>query len=193
MESLGFKDVRTAAAVDAHTLSMSPWLDLMFRDNDFGSRTSTIACACSHYFLWKHIADESTDLNGRQAALIVEDDCVFSESFVRHLDEKSDEINSLPVVFFGWTRIEGPDVSSDLKQAPELVPLDKTGYIGGYFCYSLTRESARALVDCVDRHGIRHGVDMVIPFYTDLRVYASRPQLAFSPMATVSNGVDSDV
>ena len=92
LAAAGFTNIHVMEAIDGHSLSMTPWLDKMFVDNDFISRRGIIGCACSHYFVWKHLCESTFDMNGFDHALIVEDDIILSDTAMVTLNEMQESI-----------------------------------------------------------------------------------------------------
>lgn len=190
LRSLGFPTVHAVEAVDGKNLTMNPWLDKMFANNDFGSRRSVIGCACSHYFLWKHIAEDES-ISGH--VLILEDDCKLVDNVIAKLQEQASAIASHSFVLLGYHRQHAFPFSLAPVESVSIEPLDKGSFCGGFFAYMIDRATARSMVDFCDTHGIKYGIDMVIPLETTIPVHCILPPLVHSPIASASNKVDTDI
>jgi GR25 family glycosyltransferase involved in LPS biosynthesis len=190
LESIGFTSIHPVEAVDGTKLVMNPWLDKMFAGNDFGSRRSIIGCACSHYFLWKHIAEDESI---KSHVLILEDDCHLVDNAATILATNADVIATKQFVYLGVTRVNPFPLSLAPVDSISFDPLDKSVYYGGFFAYMIDRATARAMVDFCDTHGIKYGIDVVIPLESTISTCVVHPPLAHSPIALSTNAVDTDI
>ncbi len=117
-----------------------------------------IGCFASHYLLWRRC------LESREPFVILEDDSVLDDSFVRTLEIASELLPKFPLVRLGLTwEAEGSEVALSLPDGFELVSLAQGTY--GTQCYMLSDIAAEALVD--------HAAVWSLP----LDIYVDRPEI----------------
>ena len=119
-----------------------------------------IGCFLSHYFIWKYIADHNIDI-----ALILEDDCIFLDSFNTQL-KKILQVHHTTYDYFTLGRIKNND---KCNMGPEIV-IDEEYVIPKYsynaHAYILTNTGAKILAnDLVIKNIIP--VDEYIPMMYD--------------------------
>ncbi len=181
-------------AVDGTAISMTDELRLLFRDNDFGDRRGFVGCALSHLALWRQTADGSA-----AACLIFEDDAEVDSGFLDELRATILAVNSIDVhwdiVLLGYepwpdAPREDPVAAADVR----VRPMRWDRYLGGLYCYLLSRSGARRLVDLVERDGIRHGIDwFIMKQQAELSAFEVLVPLADSPLVSHGSDVDSDI
>jgi GR25 family glycosyltransferase involved in LPS biosynthesis/tetratricopeptide (TPR) repeat protein len=170
-------------AVDGQELKSTDEIRRLFNDNDFGNRRGFIGCALSHYYLWKRlVADENNDFY-----LILEDDIKFTA--VPKIDPSKD------IVFYGYSMFSSErekKSKEDASRSPGLYPLDLNRYIGGFFAYSVNKRGAQSLLDYIDQHGIKHGIDYLIKKHRG-DYYEAYPPVAFTEWNEGGKKIDSDI
>jgi glycosyl transferase family 25 len=99
-----------------------------------------IGCFASHYLLWQRC------LEAREPFVIMEDDVVVDDGFVRALETASELISTFPMVRLGLT-LEAADTEPilSLPHDFELVSLGSRTY--GAQCYILSDIGAKALLE----------------------------------------------
>ncbi len=117
-----------------------------------------IGCFASHYLLWQRC------IEARKPLVIMEDDAVLDEGFVRTLETASELISTFPLVRLGLSwEAAGSEVVLPLPHGFELVSLAPGTY--GTQCYILSEVAATALVD--------HAAVWSLP----VDIYFDRPQI----------------
>ena len=79
--------------INEHTKHLS-----LFYNNDYGNRKGFIACALSHYNLWKQLLEDTST----NYYLILEDDVKLSANFLKHINNNITEMRDKPILFFGY-------------------------------------------------------------------------------------------
>ncbi len=117
-----------------------------------------IGCFASHYLLWERC------IEARKPFVIMEDDVVVDDGFVRTLEIVSELISTFPLVRLGLTaEAAGSGVVLPLPHGFELVSLASGTF--GTQCYILSDVAAKALVD--------HAAVWSLP----VDIYFDRPQI----------------
>lgn len=150
--------------------------------------------ALSHLALWRQTADGSA-----AACLIFEDDAEVDSGFLDELRATILAVNSIDVhwdiVLLGYepwpdAPREDPVAAADVR----VRPMRWDRYLGGLYCYLLSRSGARRLVDLVERDGIRHGIDwFIMKQQAELSAFEVLVPLADSPLVSHGSDVDSDI
>lgn len=117
-----------------------------------------VGCFASHYLLWQRCVE------ARKPFVIIEDDALLDDGFVRTLETVSELISTFPLLRLGLTAEgAGSGVVLPLPQGFEVVSLAPGTY--GTQCYILSDIAAKALVD--------HAAVWSFP----VDIYLDRPQI----------------
>jgi GR25 family glycosyltransferase involved in LPS biosynthesis len=185
---------RRFPAVDGTTIQMTDDLRLLFRNNDFADRRGNIGCALSHLRLWREIADGSS-----AACLIFEDDAQVEPGFVDELRATVQAVDSIDadwhIVFLGY--VVWPDAGSDTPVRTfdaRVCPMRWDRYLGGTYCYLISKDGASRLVELAETGGVHHGIDRFVMYQqSELSAFEVLVPLARSPLASAQSQVDSDI
>ena len=190
-------------AVDGLKLLLTDELEIMFSDNDFGTKRGAIGCALSHLELWKQLIND--DLYNKY--LVLEDDIEIDENIKFKLNQMNDilnydnnENNNWDIIYLGFhiynkNKNKYNEKINTIKQL-SIIPYDTEITIGGTFGYIINLSGANKLVNYIKNNGIKHGIDYLM-FHCaeemDLKHYELVPQLVFSDFVGESIKVDSDI
>jgi len=73
-------------------------------------------------------------------------------------------------------------------------PLNKDLYIGATHCYSVNKRGARLLVEYIEAHGIKHGIDYLMKIANNgLECYETQPHLALADWNEAGKQIDTDI
>jgi GR25 family glycosyltransferase involved in LPS biosynthesis len=181
-------------AIDGRTLEVSVELKKLFIGNDFGNRKGIIGCALSHYNLWKQLLNDDNN----EYYVIIEDDIDLCPNFNNNFEKLKVDFNEKELIFFGYSMFQSNrnryfDIYNLDSDNINVVPLDYNLYIGGTFGYSINKKGAQILIDYIERHGIKHGIDYLIKIVEDLHCYESRPQIVFTEWNESDKAIDTDI
>ena len=180
-------------AVDGKDLTPTSQIVTLFQGNDFGNRRGVIGCALTHYNLWKQLLESDVDY-----FLIMEDDFRIIKTFKTDIEtinfEKYD-ILLMGYHMFSETldrvkhiyRVENEYVNLTIDR------LQMDYYIGGTHCYSINKNGARKLVDYIEKHGIKHGIDYLFKIVPELECFETRPHISFAEWNEGDKAIDSDI
>jgi GR25 family glycosyltransferase involved in LPS biosynthesis len=185
-------------AVDGSTIIPTLEMKELFKDNDFGYRRGVIGCALSHLNIWKDLVnDKSNDYY-----IIMEDDCTLMDGFKEKIEEitTSTVINNKDMILLGYSMYN--EVRNNLKDTYNnttikhlnIVPLNTNIYIGGFFCYVISKSGAMKLLQFINNNGIKHGIDYLIKIIPNflINVFEVQPQIAFSNWHETPN-IDTNI
>jgi GR25 family glycosyltransferase involved in LPS biosynthesis len=182
-------------ACDGTNLELTKEIYDLFKTNDFGSRKCVIACALSHYELWKKLVkDESNDFY-----IIMEDDFYVCQNFKNKTQNLYNNFKEKDVVFLGYHMYEEhrnsmKDIYSREDEKIELHTFNKNIYIGGFFSYSINKAGAQKLIDFININGIQHGIDYLVKVCKEVECYELQPHICFSKWyEKVDVLVDTDI
>ena len=182
-------------AVDGKSLTYTPEIDKLFKNNDFHSRRGFIGCALSHYYLWKELVNSNDPYY-----IIIEDDAKFCSNFKNKLEKIKDKLPSNDIIFLGYlkSKEDTEKYKSKYNTESDDMLIDKLStslYIGGTHCYSITKEGASGLIDFIEMYGIRHGIDYLITKVQKIiPTYETIPHLSFAEWTNTTNDIiDSDI
>jgi GR25 family glycosyltransferase involved in LPS biosynthesis len=141
-------------AVDGRTLSLTPEIQQLFRNNDFEYRAGTIGCALSHYRIWQALLQQPA----AHGYLVFEDDVLFSNDFAQRWPEI---LRSLPFDAQGSLDFDLLYLGGMLcgRQLNPYLGLALNGFGHGTFSYFITQRGARTLLREVERTGIERALD----------------------------------
>ena len=176
-------------ATDGNNLEITSDIIELFKGNDFGNRKGVIGCALTHYKLWKKLI-ESED----EYYLIMEDDFTLCSDFKNKLE--SNNYSRYDTLFCGYhmfsnVREKVRDIYEKGDTKIDKLVMDQ--YIGGLFCYSINRKGAKKLVEYIEKHGIKHGIDYLFKIIPELECYETQPQICFSDWNENGKIIDSDI
>ena len=183
-------DIERFNAVDGQTLTSTPELTAMFKNNTFKSRKGVMGCYLSHFNLWKELAN-STD----EYYLICEDDIILETNFKRYLDQIYPECleKKYNAVLFGYTT-DKEYVRHFYEHGEDriyIMPLRRQEFLwGGAFCYLLHRNYAIQLVNKIETDGAKEPID--IELVKD-NIHISAPSIVSTEFMTSFKEVDSDI
>ena len=181
-------------AVDGKTLTLTPDIVSIFKDNDFGYRRGFIGCALSHYKLWRELLDSNDSYY-----IILEDDVQLIPSFVNKVQTLLNKIQDHHLIFLGYhmtTNNRQIHTKYLTDEEPIIEDLNTTLCIGGTHCYYISKEGASALVDFIDMYGIKHGIDyLMTKVQKVITAYETIPHLATAEWVDTKNenNIDSDI
>lgn len=182
-------------AVDGKELKESDKMLKLFDGNDFNNRRNIIGCALSHYNLWKKLV-KSND----QYYIIMEDDVTLCKNFKNIILNNIFSIKNKNIIFFGYLMTNNNKNKYLNKYYNEsdiinISPINKSLFIGGTHCYSITKEAASSLIDFIDIYGIKNGIDYFMVKVQQINiVYESVPHIAFAEWNEfIDNKIDSDI
>ena len=181
-------------AVDGKTLEPCHELIQLFRDNDFQYKKGVMGCALSHYMLWQQLVhDDKNDFY-----LILEDDITLCENFNGKINQLYPDMVSKDVLLLGYSMFEKEraivrDRYDCTARVSSVFPLNKSLYIGGFFCYSINKRGAQRMLDYIAIHGIKHGIDYLLKIIPDMLVYESIPLLAHTAWNENGSDIDTDI
>jgi len=182
------------AAVDGNKLAPILELKKLFEGNDFGNRKGVIGCALSHYNLWlKLLKDTENDYY-----LIFEDDFTLAPNFIEKVNSLLDDFKNRELFFLGnhmyeKNRQNNYNIYNNQDYSRKIELLNQNLYIGGFYSYSINKSGAKKLVDYIQNNGIKYGIDYIIKFIPDLKLYELQPQIVFSEWNENGKKIDSDI
>ena len=182
-------------AIDGRTLTLTPEIRHMFRDNDFGYRRSFVGVALSHLALWKELA-----AGDAPAFLIFEDDVTLCHGFDGQLVELCGELEERHPAFdllllgcFDWHPRPEDDFEAS-HRAAHLRRFEGSRYLGGTFAYVVSRRGAQRLLAIAERDGIQNGIDRFVHRKeTELELLVATPHVARSRLVPPGSEFDSDI
>jgi len=195
MDGAGITDYEFVDAIDGKELRPSLELKKLFAGNDFGSRIGVLGCALTHYKLWRTLCVDTT----HEYYTIFEDDITLVPGFKQKYDSIKSELHKFDCVMLGYhmfsaKREETKNMYVNQTDKLSISPNKKQLNIGGTFGYSINKKGAKALINYIEKNGIRHGIDYVMKICPDLNTWEVRPQIVFSEWyETPGQNVDSDI
>lgn len=199
MERLSLPDggtyITVFPAVDGTTLTPSPILNTLFRENKVDMSPGVVGCALSHLSLWSSLID---CYKKTQAFLIFEDDAQFCSNFTARINSilgyLAASFFSWDIIFIGHTaRGKAPDLETRENYidytSPEEWFIPRTAEeslsysLGGTVGYLIHYEGARKLFKFIQQYGMVNAIDTVMQRCIDagLRVrYLTTPLVCFS-------------
>lgn len=182
-------------AIDGSNVTLTKEQEAMFNGNDFKSKRGVIGCALSHYYLWKELI-----ASDKSYYIVIEDDAEFCSNFIDKVSKIIDHIKSKELIFFGYlktkiNKLNHFDVYNTDSETTQVEKLRDDLYVGGTHCYSITKKGAAGLIDFIDIHGIKHGIDFLMAKVQKvIPIYETIPHLAFAEWQdSPDNIIDSDI
>jgi GR25 family glycosyltransferase involved in LPS biosynthesis/GT2 family glycosyltransferase len=191
----GITNFQIVEAVDGTELKPTLELKKLFAGNDFGSRVGVIGCALTHYNLWKALLSDNTN----QYYTIFEDDITLVSDFKKKYDIMEPTIHKFECLFLGYhmftqNREATKDAYVVQSNRADIVANNRNLNIGGTFGYTINKIGAKALIDFIEKNGIRHGIDYVMKICKEIKSLEIRPQVVFSEWyETPGQTVDTDI
>jgi GR25 family glycosyltransferase involved in LPS biosynthesis len=180
-------DEHFVKAVDGKELKLTEELYHLFKGNNFNYRSGVIGCALSHYYLWKQlINDDTTDYY-----VIMEDDINLCNDFKKYFEEfvENNEI-VYDLMFLGYSMYSRNKQS--LTGEPIIIDFRKNLYVGGFFCYIITKTCAKKLISYISQNGIKQAIDCVIEF-SELNCVEVVPHLVNTEWNEYGKKIDTDI
>jgi GR25 family glycosyltransferase involved in LPS biosynthesis len=185
-------------AINGKTLKLTPELLNLFNDNDFGYRRGVIGCALSHYYLWKELINSNNNYY-----IIMEDDAILVKGFKKKIEQLLMNINDYELLFCGYHVRESDKekldnintFDSDNDNDISIKLLNTNIYIGGTHCYIITKKAAIKLVDYIDLHGIKHGIDyLMAKVQKEVDVFEAVPHICYADwVEKTESNIDSNI
>jgi len=183
-------------AIDGKKINPDDYIKKLFKGNDFGSRTSFIGCALSHYNLWKQLIDDQEN----DYYVIMEDDIKFKKDFKKKFDYTIEYVNNnmkkWDILFFCLLLYNYGDYRND----SENIIIEKSVYnfsVGGLAAYIINKSGAIKLCDYINKNGIKHGIDYIVVKLCDdktLLHLQTTPFIVYVDMCNDFNSsVDTDI
>jgi GR25 family glycosyltransferase involved in LPS biosynthesis len=179
-------------AIDGKQLIETEEISRLFIGNDFGSKRGVIGCALTHYTLWKQLlVDSTTDYY-----VIFEDDVKVCSNFKGLLQEYSGIFTSstIDVLFLGYhIHTEYQQELHRTYTNLRIKEVDRSTFIGGTFAYIVNKKGAQKMIEYIEHHGIKHGIDYVMKIIPGLECWNAQPHIAFSDWFGINPQMDSDI
>ena len=177
-------------AIDGHNLIPTYEIAKLFKGNDFHNRKGVIGAALSHYTLWKKLLESDLEY-----FLIMEDDLNISENFKDEIDKI--DFSKYDFLFFGYHMFQkNYEKVKDKYQnnnPTSIHPLDVNLYIGGFHCYSISRNGAQKMIDYIAINNIKHGIDYYMKIMPNLQCWETQPMLSVAEWNEWAQEIDSDI
>lgn len=175
-------------AIDGKKLIVTDDILKLFNNNDFNNKRGVIGCALSHYYLWKQLIEDEYGMY-----LIIEDDIVIVDKFIFKMNMILDKLKDTKwdIIYFGYH-----ERNTIIGDKMEIITYDTTNNIGGTFGYLINKGGANKILQFIDIHGIKHGIDYLMFHYhqeMNLIQYQITPQMIISEFVSSNNIVDSDI
>lgn len=175
-------------AVDGKTLKMDSSHHSLFKNNNFNYRKGVIGAALSHLNVWKELIND----NNSDFYIILEDDVVLSKDFSLRLEEWL-KTQMKDVTFFGYSmHSSNRNKLQQSSNETSFIPLCRNLYVGGFFCYAITKTAAHKIIEHINIHGIKEAIDYVIKI-PELECYEMVPQIAFTEWNENGKIIDTDI
>ena len=183
-------------AVDGTKLTSNDPLDI-FYGNDFGNRLGFLGCALSHINLWKQLLKD----NENNFYLIMEDDVELVSDFKENIYKLKPVMNTKELLFLGYSmfssdRKKYETIYSAQTKNVKVLTLNKDIFTGGTFCYSINKKGAKHLLDHIDKHGAKNGIDYIMGKLNHTICYEIQPHICFSEWIERNNctkQLDTDI
>ena len=202
----GYEFIKAVDSRDIHTKTDNIHL---FRGNDFNNRKGFIACALSHYNLWKELEKETEKETEKGKSnsfyLIMEDDFTLCKDFKRDINKLIHEMKNRPVLFLGYHMYEKN--RNDTKNIYDhqfneeyiskgnicVNELNRNLFIGSTCCYSINKKGVQMMMKYINKNGIKHGIDHLFKIGLEIECYETRPHLSFSEWNENNKKIDTDI
>ena len=174
-------------AVDANTLELNDEIKKLFPKTYYLLSKAEIACALSHYKLWKQLAAD-TDA---KSYLILEDDVVFEEGFVEQWNNQFSKVfpHDFMLVYVGgcqpWNKSHYNEVLDPFNQHFNNVKKNDFFTKGDHYwhmnasSYIVSRRAATLLCQYVDQLGFNAAWDVfIINFFNNNKIFTC-PHLVY--------------
>jgi GR25 family glycosyltransferase involved in LPS biosynthesis len=186
-------DYSFVKAVDAIGLEPTPEIIKLFKGNDYSNRKSYMACALSHYYLWKQLLDDPEN----DYYLVIEDDSTFCKNFGKAINTLVTEFTNREMLLLGYLTYS-ESLPKEYSLPPNKItiqPLNRKIIQGGTHCYSVNKSGAQKLVDYIATNGIKNGIDyLMYNSVKEIVKYETVPMLAFAEWHEgLTKKVDTDI
>ena len=167
LKRINIPGMKRFQAIDGKTLTITPEIQHLFRNNNFNSHPSVVACALSHYEIWKKSKDN-------QFTIIMEDDLKILPNH---------DLNQIPDDAIQDMKSDGLDVYF-IQYYPSN---DEKISIGGAACYIISKTGIEKLLNHIDEHGIYEAIDTFVMNAPSLKIRY------LIPLICENNYNDSDI
>jgi len=170
------------SAIDGSTLTLTPDLKKLFPSGWDKLSKGEIACALSHYHLWKKLTTDSPALN----YLILEDDVVFEEGFAEKWNTtfSKDLPDDYSLIYLGgcqpWNQSIYPEVLSsvspsfaNIKSNDHFTPKDHYWHMTTS-SYIISKQAASILCQWVEQRGFCIDTPLALDIFL-LKFFDSNP------------------
>jgi len=175
------------AAIDANTLELNDEIKALFPKTYHLLSKAEIACALSHYKLWKQLAADKDS----KSYLILEDDVVFEEGFVEQWNNQFSKVfpHDFMLVYVGgcqpWNKSHYNEVLDPLNQHFNNIKKNDFFTKGDHYwhmnasSYIVSRRAATLLCQYVDQVGFNAAWDVfIINFFNNNKIFTC-PHLVY--------------
>ena len=175
------------AAVDANTLELNDEIKALFPQTYHLLSKAEIACALSHYKLWKQLAADKDS----KSYLILEDDVVFEEGFVEQWNNQFSKVfpHDFMLVYVGgcqpWNKSHYNEVLDPFNQHFNNIKKNDFFTKGDHYwhmnasSYIVSRRAATLLCQYVDQLGFDAAWDVfIINFFNNNKIFTC-PHLVY--------------
>jgi GR25 family glycosyltransferase involved in LPS biosynthesis len=187
-QGITLREENFVKAVDGKELKLTEELYELFKGNNFNYRQGVIGCALSHYYLWKQLVNDETF----DYYVIMEDDINLCDDFKKYFGQfvvKNKIVNDL--MFLGYS-MYSRNKQQQLTCDHTLIDFRKNLYVGGFFCYTITKTCANKLVSHILHNGIKQAIDCIVNS-TDLNCIEVVPHLAHTEWNENGKTIDTDI
>ena len=202
LTTLDINNYEFIKAIDSRDVNTKTDNIHFFKGNDFNNRKGFIACALSHYNLWKRLLEEKED---NSFYLVMEDDFNLCKDFKRDMKKLLYEMQNKPILFLGYHMYENNrneykniydyEFNNDYKSKGNISieKLDRNLFIGSTCSYSINKKGAEMMIRYIDKNGIKHGIDYLFKIALEIECYETRPHLSFSEWNENNKKIDTDI
>lgn len=191
----GITDYEIIKAVDGKSLQPTKELYDIFKGNDFGNRKGVIGCALTHLFLWKRLLEDKVN----DYYIVFEDDFELYKDFSTRIGFLKEHFSSKDFILLGYHMFDASRKKHFDKYHNQntnklvLSNLDRNVFIGGTFCYTVSKRGAGKMVDYIAKNGIKHGIDYYFKILHTLDCAEVQPHFVSSDWNEGGKEIDTDV
>jgi GR25 family glycosyltransferase involved in LPS biosynthesis len=182
-------------AVDGKKMVPNHVVQKLFEHNDYNYRRGLVGCALSHLLMWVELVESQT----LQGMLIAEDDAELTGNFLAKFMHALAISPEADILFLGHhpypAYARAVDMDRTATPITELWSKERSikQSMGGTTAYYITKQGAANMLNWINKHGFRYGVDWEM-FHNDAnKVYYTSPFLAFADCAQSGKPVDTDI
>jgi GR25 family glycosyltransferase involved in LPS biosynthesis/glycosyltransferase involved in cell wall biosynthesis len=190
-QNIWLKESNFYKAVDGRKTKLDSSQYNLFKNNDFNYRRGVVGAALSHLGLWRElINDDVCDFY-----IIMEDDISLSPIFLSRINEwiLNYKNCSMEFTFFGYSMFsKNRNKLVDDCNSNSIIKMRRNLYIGGFFCYAITKSAAKKLVNYVNDNGITEAIDSLVKC-PSIEFYESIPHIAHTEWNENGKKIDTDI